>query len=66
MRTILAIAFAASAIAAGAADAVSLPRPPRPEPPLPQPVFRPAQERAGEHPVKVECARARSSRTTAF
>ena len=57
MRTILAIAFAASAIAAGAADAVSLPRPPRPEPPLPPPVFRPALERAGEHPVKVECTR---------
>ena len=57
MRTILAIAFAAAAISAVAADAVSLPRPPRPEPPLPQPVFRPAQERAGEHPVKVECTR---------
>ncbi len=57
MRTILAIAFAASAIAAGAADAVSLPRPPRPEPPLPPPVFRPALERAGEQPVKVECTR---------
>ena len=57
MRTILAIAFAASAIAAGAADAVSLPRPPRPEPPLPPPVLRPALERAGEHPVKVECTR---------
>lgn len=57
MRTILAIAFAASAIAAGAADAVSLPRPPRPEPPLPPPVFRPALERAGEQPVKVECSR---------
>ena len=57
MRTILAIAFAASAIVAGAADAVSLPRPPRPEPPLPPPVFRPAQERAGEQPVKVECTR---------
>ena len=57
MRTILAIAFAASAIVAGAADAVSLPRPPRPEPPLPPPVFRPALERAGEHPVKVECTR---------
>ncbi|MBR2356032.1 MAG: DUF2135 domain-containing protein [Kiritimatiellae bacterium] len=57
MRTILAIAFAASAIVAGAADAVSLPRPPRPEPPLPPPVFRPALERAGEQPVKVECTR---------
>lgn len=53
----IAAAFAALAIAAVAADAVSLPRPPRPEPPLPQPVFRPAQERAGEHPVKVECTR---------
>lgn len=52
MRTILAIAFAASAIVAGAADAVSLPRPP-----LPPPVFRPALERAGEQPVKVECTR---------
>ena len=57
MRTILAIAFAASAIVAGAADAVSLPRPPRPVPPLPPPVFRPALERAGEQPVKVECTR---------
>lgn len=57
MRTILAIAFAASAIVAGAADAVSLPRPPRPVPPLPPPVFRPAQERVGEQPVKVECTR---------
>ena len=53
----IAAAFAASAIIVCAADAVSLPRPPRPEPPLPQPVFRPAQERAGEHPVKVECTR---------
>ncbi len=57
MRTILVIAFAASAIVAGAADAVSLPRPPRPVPPLPPPVFRPALERAGEQPVKVECTR---------
>lgn len=57
MRTILAIAFAASAIVAGAADAVSLPRPPRPVQPLPPPVFRPALERAGEQPVKVECTR---------
>ena len=57
MRTILAIAFAAAAISAVAADAVSLPRPPRPEPPLPPPVFRPALERAGEQPVKVECTR---------
>ena len=57
MKTALVLAFAALAIAAVAADAVSLPRPPRPEPPLPQPVFRPAQERAGEHPVKVECRR---------
>lgn len=57
MRTILAIAFAASAIVAGAADAVSLPRPTRPVPPLPPPVFRPALERAGEQPVKVECTR---------
>ncbi len=53
----IAAAFAALAIAAVAADAVSLPRPPRPEPPLPPPVFRPALERAGEHQVKVECAR---------
>lgn len=53
----IAAAFAASAIIVCAADAVSLPRPPRPEPPLPPPVFRPAQERAGEHPVKVECTR---------
>ena len=57
MKTALVLAFAASAIVAGAADAVSLPRPPRPEPPLPPPVFRPALERAGEHPVKVECTR---------
>lgn len=57
MRTILAIAFAASAIVAGAADAVSLPRPQRPVPPVPPPVFRPALERAGEQPVKVECTR---------
>ena len=53
----IAAAFAASAIIVCAADAVSLPRPPRPEPPLPPPVFRPALERAGEHQVKVECAR---------
>ena len=57
MKTALVLAFAALAIAAVAADAVSLPRPPRPEPPLPPPVFRPALERAGEHPVKVECTR---------
>ena len=53
----IAAAFAASAIIVCAADAVSLPRPPRPEPPLPPPVFRPALERAGEQPVKVECTR---------